>query len=423
MKRFLTILFFQFTCTFNFAQSTPFILKGALKENRRQLYRNLVNNVIHKNLSLTLNDSTEELWQDAFWAMELLHYRSAWADNRIHSAFSNIQHNSQVFQRALLELAFSNYSGIFLKQIERLMLQAKDSKIFAMCAVYILSGTQSLKEIAFLKDNTSGRLRDNEGDPILQQLQFQLQHYHDDFPLLSIRSLFSKSFLPGNILIISVHRSNRNYPGLVVVRDAEGNFIKDGTDFFSVPQLARSLSNLPGYLTNGNTPEGIFRMDGFDTSQSSYIGPTTNIQLTMPFENSKAHFYKDSLVKDSSWHIDQYKNLLPAELKSYFPLQQSYFAGKSGRTEIIAHGTTIDPVYYRDQSYFPLTPTLGCLCTKEIWNEETGRLLESDQQKLVDALIKAGGPDGYAIVINLDDQQKPVSLSEINEFMSSEHKD
>lgn len=423
MKRFLTILFFQFICTFNFAQSTPFVLKGALKENRQHLYRKLVNNVINKNLALPLNDSTEELWQDAFWAMELLHYRSAWTDNRIHSAFSNIQHNSQVFQRALLELAFSNYSGIFLKQIKHLMLQAKDSKIFAMCAVYILSTEQSSTEIALLKQNTSGRLRNDKEDPILQQLQYQLQQSSPDFPVPSIRSLFSKNFLHGNVLIISVQRSNRNYPGLVVVRDAEGDFIKDDTRFFSVPQLARSVSNLPGYLTNGNTPEGIFRMDGFDTSQSSFIGPTTNIQLTMPFENSVAHFFKDSLVKDSSWHIDQYKNLLPAELKNYFPLQQSYFAGKAGRTEIIAHGTTIDPAYYRNKPYFPLTPTQGCLCTKEIWNEETGRLSESDQQKLVDAVIKAGGPYGYAIVVNLDNQQRAVTLAEINDFMSSEHKD
>ncbi|MBC7534413.1 MAG: hypothetical protein H7258_01815 [Ferruginibacter sp.] len=423
MERFLTILFFQFICTFNFAQSTPFILKGALKENRQHLYRNLVNNVINKNLALPLTDSTEELWQDAFWAMELLHYRSAWTDNRIHSAFSNIQHNSQAFQRALLELAFSNYSGIFLKQIKHIMLQAKDSRIFAMCAVYILSTEQSSTEIALLKQNTSGRLRNDKEDPILQQLQYQLQQSSPDFPVPSIRSLFSKRFLPGNVLIISVQRSNRNYPGLVVVRDSEGDFIKDDTRFFSVPQLARSVSNLPGYLTNGNTPEGIFRMDGFDTSQSNFIGPTTNIQLTLPFENSVAHFFKDSLVKDSSWHIDQYKNLLPAELKNYFPLQQSYFAGKAGRTEIIAHGTTIDPAYYRNKPYFPLTPTQGCLCTKEIWNEETGRLSESDQQKLVDAVIKAGGPYGYAIVVNLDNQQRAVTLAEINDFMSLERKD
>jgi hypothetical protein len=88
-----------------------------------------------------------------------------------------------------------------------------------------------------------------------------------------------------------------------------------------------------------------------------------------------------------------------------------------GRNEIIAHGTTIDPAYYKNKTYYPLTPTEGCLCTKEIWNDNTGRLKESDQQKLVDAITQAGGPYGYAIVINLDDQQKAVDPSEIAVFL------
>ena len=84
-------------------------------------------------------------------------------------------------------------------------------------------------------------------------------------------------------------------PGIVMVRDANGNFITDSTGmYFSVPQLARSLSNLPGYLSNGNTPEGIFRMKGYDVSTNGFIGPTVNVQLTMPFEKTPAHFYADS---------------------------------------------------------------------------------------------------------------------------------
>jgi hypothetical protein len=71
-------------------------------------------------------------------------------------------------------------------------------------------------------------------------------------------------------------------------------------------------------------------MDGFDTSASSFIGPTTNIQLTMPFEYKASHFYRDSTLADSSWNIERYKNLLPPDLKNYFPLYQSYYAGAAG---------------------------------------------------------------------------------------------
>jgi hypothetical protein len=74
-------------------------------------------------------------------------------------------------------------------------------------------------------------------------------------------------------------------------------------------------------------------------------------------------------------------------------------------------------VYYKTMPCYPLTPTQGCLCTKEIWSETTGKLLESDQQKLSNAIARAGGPHGYAIVINIDDKQEPVSINDIIPFL------
>ncbi|MEO7768215.1 MAG: hypothetical protein ABIS01_12340, partial [Ferruginibacter sp.] len=225
-------------------------------------------------------------------------------------------------------------------------------------------------------------------------------------------------FLHNHTILFSFQRKNRNYPGLALIRDSTGSFIKDenGT-VFSVTQLARSINNLPGYLTNGNTPQGIFRMYGFDTSKSYFIGPTTNIQLTMPFETSLQHFFNDSTIADSIWTEDWYKKLLPGFLQNYQPIYGSFYAGKAGRTEIIAHGTTVDPQYYSGEPYYPQTPTMGCLCTNETWRDADGKRLESDQQKLVAALQMAGGANGYCVVIEIDDAQKPVSLTEIMSFI------
>lgn len=414
MKRNTFIIVLLFAGQIIFAQSTPFILRGALKENRQQLYRNIVKNTITKNLSLPLTDSTEENWQDAFWAMEFLNYRSAWADVKIHSAFSEIQSHRPEFQRALLELAYTNYRNIFLAPIKSLFAQTKDSKIFAICALYILPTLQTADEKKSLINKTAILVDNN---PVIKELSYQLLHDDIKLPNKALYYLFDKNFLPGNVLLFSIQRKNRDFPGLAIVRDAAGNFVKYKNEFFSVPQLARSISNLPGYLTNGNTPEGIFRMDGFDTSKSIFIGPTTNIQLTMPYEEATPnHFYKDS-TKRNDWGLGDYEKLLPDSLKKYFPLYEAYYASEAGRTEIIAHGTTIDPVYYKNKPYYPLTPTQGCLCTREIWSDETGMLIESNQLKLVTAIIKVGGPNGYAIVINIDDQQRPVEINDILEFL------
>ncbi len=218
----------------------------------------------------------------------------------------------------------------------------------------------------------------------------------------------------------SIQRKNRNYPGIVMVRDSNGLFIKNDTgNIFFVQQLARSITDMPFYLTNGNTPQGIFRMLGFAVSKSPALGPTQNIQLTMPLETTIQQFLKDSSITDSVWTPELYEQLLPASFKKYHSLFQSYYASAIGRTEIIAHGTTINPAYYKGEPYYPYTPTQGCLCTKEIWSEADGKRLISDQQKLVDAVKKAGGPDGYLIVIEIDDQQKPVDINEILPYLKS----
>ena len=221
--------------------------------------------------------------------------------------------------------------------------------------------------------------------------------------------------MPGQIVMYSIQRKNRNFPGLVLVRNGNGDFMRDslGQNIF-IPQLARSLTNLPGYIRNGNTPQGIFLMNGFGVSMSSFIGPSANIQLAMPNETSIKKFLGDSSISDSTWTIDYYNRLIPKELRNYLPLYYSYYAGMAGRTEIIAHGTTIDPVYYANEPYYPLTPSQGCLCTKEIWN---GKRIESDQQKLVNALLQAGGAHGYCVVIELDDKQKAVTIDDILPFL------
>ena len=422
MKSNLILIYFIASGCIAFGQPVPFILKGTLKENRQQLYRNLVNNIILKNLSHPLSDSTEDQWQDAFQAIELICYRSPLTDNKIYDAFSNIQQRSIAFQHDLLEVAYANYPGVFLKQVMSILENTNDSKIFALCAVYILKVDSNHSQQAFLWKKTTEKFRVATKDPVIQELKYQLSGNQSPEIKKLTGSLLNKDFLPGNVIMLSFQRKNRNYPGIVIIKDSSGNFLHDiNGNLFSVPQLARSMTDLPGYLENGNTPEGIFRMDGFDTSKSIFIGPTTNIQLTMPFEYKASHFFNDTTLSDTLWDISLYRNLLPAELKSYHPLYQSYFAGMAGRTAIIAHGTTIDPAYYRNQAYYPLTPTQGCLTTKEIWNEDTGMLVESDQQKLANALIKAGGPHGYAVVINLDDQQKPVSLSEISDLIIEAH--
>ena len=384
-------------------------------ESKDKIYHNLINNTINKNLSLTLNDSTEANWEDAFGALELLLYRNSMIDKKIDEAVKIIQSGSISFQRALLELAYTNYPSVYVPEANALLQKTGDAKIFAMCAEYILQTHTDSLAIEKVEEAIIKKFTDQPENPLITMLSEHISQIK--FPSSSFiqnkffTDILNKNFLPGQIVMYSFQRKDRNYPGLVVIRNSEGKFIRDSAgNIFNIPQLARSITNLPGYLTNGNTPQGIFRMHGFDVSTSIFIGPSPNIQLSMPVETSIQKFFNDDTIQDTVWTKEYYAKLLPQSLQNYSPFYYSYYAGLAGRTEIISHGTTINPEYYKGQPYYPLTPTQVCLCTKEIWN---GKRLESDQKELINALLKAGGAEGYCVVIELDDKQKSITIKEI----------
>jgi len=418
-KIFLFFLISFFSYQSIFAQyDAPLFTSYTTDAARIKLKERLLNNTITKNLLLPLTDSTEENWQEAFDAMEVMEFNSVFTKSKVANAFENPETRSLSFQRALLEVAYTNFPGDFYFQTKLLLDKTFDPKIFAMCAEYLIQH----KKDDTLKNNLSRKLLEKFSDsayknPILFMLQTRLAtgQIHTYSPQQVLQEILNKNFLHEQIVMYSFQRKNRDYPGMVILRNADGNFITDSSgNIFNVPQLARSITNLPGYLTNGNTPDGIFKMYGFNVSMSGFIGPTANVQLGMPVELSIQKYFDDSTILDSVWSIDRYQKLIPQKLQNYLPLYNSYYAGLAGRSEIIAHGTTIDPAFYSGKPYYPLTPTQGCLCTKEIWN---GKRLESDQQKLINGLLKAGGANGYCVVIELDDKKVPVTINELLPYL------
>ena len=411
-----------FTCLLNqsFAQyDAPLFTSYTTAVERAKLHDRLIKYSINTNLSVPLNDSTEENWEDAFDALEVLLYKSPLVDAKIHKAFDEIETRSLDFQKALLGLAYTNYPGIFFQPVKKLLTGTNDPKVFSLCAEYLLQQKKDTSIVTAITKLIETKFGD-QGiiDPVLYMLQVHISEQKTAgtfLPKKLLTELFSSKLLPGQTIAYSIQRKNRDYPGLVIVRRYDGQFItgSDGV-IFNSPQLARSITNLPFYLRGGNTPQGIFLMHGFGVSMSSFIGPTANVQLSMPVEENIKAFMRDSSIIDTIWNIDYYKKLLPSDLQNYLPLYYSYYAGLAGRTEIIAHGTTIDPAMYSKEPYYPLTPTSGCLCTKEIWD---GKRLESDQQKLVNALLKAGGANGYCVVIELDDAQSAVTLKDILPYL------
>lgn len=389
--------------------------KDALQPNREKFYKNIVNS-INKTLQLTLDSTTEDRWNSAFYNIGLVQYKTAFVNSKIDAVAKIINTQSNDSKKAFLNLVFSEYPKKYAAQIKSVFkTAADDAKLLAMAANYILPSATAA-DVKMMQQQTATALQKDPDNAILFELQQQLNNWNKKTSIPSIKTFFAKDYLQGKLLVLSFQRKDRNYPGLALVRNASGDFVKN-TDgkYFTVGQLARSVSNMPGYISMGNTPQGIFKMNGFDTSKSFFIGPTTNIQLAMPHEYNP--FTVDGKLIDTTWSLAQYKDLLPDNFKKYHPLYGSFYAGKAGRSEIIAHGTTVDPNFYKTNTYYPYTPTAGCLATKEIWNSATGYLQTSDQLLLTQALQQSGGANGYLIVIEIDDKKAPVKMEDLMGYL------
>ncbi len=417
LAAFLILTFFSLQL---FAQyDAPLYTSYTTKAAREKMHERLIKNTINKNLSFPLTDSTEDKWQEAFDAIELMIYKTSLTETKINYAFDHANERSVEFQKSLVTVVYSVYPFKFKKEIYHLFFTTSDLKLFAICAEYLLAENKDTSMYTSITKLLNEKFAEQSiADPVLYMLQLHIAEIKSNSNLKSkqiIKAVLKNNFLPGQIIMYSIQRKNRNFPGLVVVRNGNGDFMRDSTgQIINIPQLARSLTNLPGYIRNGNTPQGIFLMNGFGVSMSNFIGPSANVQLAMPVETSIQKFIADSSIADTIWNMDYYNRLIPTELRNYLPLYYSYYAGLAGRTEIIAHGTTVDPVYYANEPYYPLTPSQGCLCTKEIWD---GKRIESDQQKLVNALLQAGGAHGYCVVIELDDKQKAVTIEDVLPFL------
>ena len=105
--------------------------------------------------------------------------------------------------------------------------------------------------------------------------------------------LFRHQKNTGQKIIYSFQRWNRNFPGLAIIQFADGHFARSpgGRLIRLYVQLARSASDLPYFVTNGSTPQGIYSITGMDVSHNLMIGPTPNIQLVMPFEDRWEEFF------------------------------------------------------------------------------------------------------------------------------------
>jgi hypothetical protein len=327
------------------------------------------------------------------------------------------------FQRAVLTAAYTLDADGSAPLIAGWFEQLAAPRQFAIAAYILRRADRGAPQRQRLRDAILRR--DDRDDARLQALA---QVLDEDFAGVAparppLADLLATPLTPGLPVIYSLQRRDRRQPGLALVRDVDGRFVRraDGR-LFAVPQLALALSGLPGTVTLGNTPQGLFTVVGAGTASSALIGPTPYLQSKLPIEATPAEFAHAATEGD--WSEARYEAWLPPSWQRYPPIKEAWLAGRAGRDEIWVHGNVgypgADPLQPSRQPYHPGAPTDGCLMALETWSPD-GRLLRSDQLELAQAYTRSGRDQGYLLVVELDAREAAVTLDEVEpEILAAE---
>lgn len=392
-----------------------------LYNKRERLNKDLRENIVAKTFFQQLDSNNEHKFESACKAISQFMIVGDDVKRGFDQLFDQYAYIPYPTKRAFLEAVYAVYPTAYKNEMRVLLEKENDPKLFAMSALYVYRADSSTENVNNIKIHMIEQFPGYDSVDILLELENYL-HYHQRLTKQKtpdIPQLFAYQQTHRKKVIYSFQRWNRDYPGLAIVQNADGRFMKNESGRLMVfQQLARSASNLPYFITNGSTPQGVYSIQGTAVARNNYIGPTPNLQLLMPHEKGWSKYFHEP-VDSTQDSLQLYNHLLPPSWRNYSPIYEAWNAGKIGRTEIIAHGTTIDPEYFKDQPYYPLTPTMGCLCAKEVWNITSGRLLVSEQFNLVSTYIATPGQKGFLYVIDIDDQQKAVTREEIERWVNA----
>ena len=301
--------------------------------------------------------------------------------------------------------------------------QSPDPEWVAKSLSSLAKGGMQPSELQRLAEKAKARFPQWSSNVVLQTTLIDIANSADTQSLPPLKDLLKWEVADQQLHLYVLCRSDRRILCRAILKDRNGQWVRREGKLWSVSLLLESIHGLNWNFTRGQTPQGIYRIESVvPAAEDEFFrayGQFDLVNLFVPFEAGAKQFIPDT-PGTFSGSLDQYQSLLPPSWRAYRPLQQTYWAGKAGRSLFRIHGSGESADFFRgkDKNYpdsYTWNPTLGCLSAQELYSEK-GKLLHADMPKVLQALKMVGGKNfaGYLVVVDVPtSEKKPIALETI----------
>jgi hypothetical protein len=425
------------------SQRTNLYQPKATAANRSSYVQQQIQNLRPENFDVKrypINDLNADRWQESLWNATVLSPQSDFVAQALEDILA-LTANPKLSdgQKSVVDAAMQVGTQLYLsypsfyQKVGRRFLQtidsSNDSQWVAMSLSALAKSGIPKSNLQQLSTKVQKRFPNWRQDIFLFTTLQQISITNSTPAVPPLADLLSWQIAPGQPQMYVFCQPNREILCVSMVKDGNGRFVEQNGQLWTVPLLLQSLHHLEWNFYRGQTPQGIYRIEGVvpqpDDEVFRAYGQFPLVKLFLPHEDEGVQEFLPNRKGKFVGNLQTYQTLLPPTWRNYFPIQQSYWAGKIGRTLFRIHGTGEAIDFFRVKTNpanpsYAWNPTLGCLSALELYNQN-GQLLQADVPKILNMLnyLGRGKIAGYLIVVEVPSRSGgQISTPEIREAIS-----